>query len=226
MLTFTSSTNGLTEYTASNFGGSLKGSLLSASYDGYIDKIGLTSDGSDVTNSRSSVNKLNQDAHFASNFGTQPLDIIAQGDNDVFPGTVWVTLYGSKAIAIFEPQDFATCTGAYDNTDDDGDGYTNADEIDNGSNPCSAVSIPPDNDLDHVSDLNDPDDDNDGIDDTKDYFALDKDNGLTTSTPITYDLFNNYPQTGFFGLGFTGLMNNSDSNYSHLYADTKYLGQN
>lgn len=223
LLTFKSSTNGLTEYTASNFGSALKGSLLSASYDGYIDKISLTSDGADVTNSRSSANKLNQDLPFASNFGSQPLDIIAQGDNDVFPGSVWVALYGSKAIAIFEPQDFHNCTGAYNNADDDGDGYTNADETDNASSPCSSASIPPDNDQDRISDLNDPDDDNDGIDDTKDFFVLDKDNGLTAATPVTYDLFNNYPQTGFFGLGFTGLMNNGDSNYLRLYSDTNLI---
>ena len=31
------------------------------------------------------------------------------------------------------------CTGAYSQTlDEDGDGYTNADEIDNGTDPCSA----------------------------------------------------------------------------------------
>lgn len=222
ILTFTSSTNGLAEYTASNFGNTLKGSLLSASYNGYIDKIGLASDGSDATNKRNPANKLNQDAHFASNFGTQPLDIIAQGDSDIFPGTVWVSLHGSNAISVFEPQDFHICTGAYDSGDDDGDGYTNADELDNGSNPCSSASIPSDNDLDHISDLNDPDDDNDGIDDTKDYFALDKDNGLAITMPIMYDLFNNYPQTGFYGLGFTGLMSNN-TDYSHLYSDTNLI---
>ena len=224
ILTFSSSTNGLCEYTASNFNSSLKGSLLAANYDGYIENIGLTSDGTNVTNSKSSDNKLNQSSHFASNFGSQPLDVIAQGDNDIFPGTVWVAMYGAKAIAIFEPQDFTNCTGSYTTAaDDDGDGYTNADEIDNGSNPCSSVSIPPDNDIDHISDLNDPDDDNDGINDTKDYFVLDKNNGSTASMPITYDLFNNYPQTGFFGLGFTGLMSNGNTNYSKLYADTNLI---
>jgi hypothetical protein len=65
-----------------------------------------------------------------------------------------------------EPNDFGggggpTCTGA-DNPalDEDGDGYSNADEIDNGTNPCSAASTPDDNDGDFVSDLNDTDDDN------------------------------------------------------------------
>lgn len=218
ILTFISSTNGLTEYTASNFNNSLKGSLLACSYDGYIDLIRLTSDGTNVTNSRRSSDKVNQDPSFATNFGTQPLDIVAKGDNDVFPGTVWVTLYGTKAIAIFEPKDIIICTGAHDSGDDDADRYTNADEMDNGSNACSQSSVPPDNDLDYISDMNDPDDDNDGIDDTKDLFPLDKNNGLKTTTPITYDLFNNYPGTGFFGLGFTGLMTNKNTNYANLFA--------
>lgn len=216
LLTFTSSTNGLTEYTASNFNNYLKGSILACSYDGYIDLIRLSSDGLTVLNSKG-ASRLNTDPSFATNFGTQPLDIVARGDNDVFPGTVWVNLYGTKAIAIFEPQDFGNCTGAYDNNDDDGDGYTNADEIDNNSNPCSAASVPPDYDLDHISDLNDPDDDNDGIADTQDFFALDINNGQKTTTPITYDLFNNYPGTGLFGVGFTGLMTKAGTNYSSLY---------
>ena len=46
-------------------------------------------------------------------------------------------------------------------TDSDGDGYTNQDEADNGTDPCSTASVPPDDDGDHLSDLNDPDDDND-----------------------------------------------------------------
>ena len=50
--------------------------------------------------------------------------------------------------------------------DEDGDGFDNADEIDNGTNPCSPADVPPDCDGDKTSDLNDPDDDNDGLPDT------------------------------------------------------------
>jgi len=226
ILTFNTSTNGIAEYTASNFGNALQGNLLAASHNGSIYKITLTEDGSDVTNPRSSTNKLNSDLPFASGFGSTPLDIIAQGDNDVFPGTVWAATYGSKTITVFEPQDFVDCSGEYSATlDDDLDGYSNADEIDNATNPCSASSRPNDNDGDLVSDLNDLDEDNDGIADNTDAFAIDADNGLTTHLPINYTLFNNDPGTGLYGLGFTGLMSNqkADNDYYNLYDDDNLI---
>ncbi|WP_167855699.1 malectin domain-containing carbohydrate-binding protein [Hymenobacter fodinae] len=222
-LTFTNSTNGLAEYTASNFSNALKGALLACSFDGSIYKITLTDDGTGVTNPRAAADKVNQDLPFASNFGSVPLDVTAQGDNDIFPGTVWAATYGSNAIVVFEPQDFLVCTGLYNATDDDNDGYTNADEIDNGSQPCSAASVPPDFDKDLLSDLNDLDDDNDGLADTEDYFGVDAANGLTTNLPIRYDLLNNYPGTGLYGLGFTGLMSDGTSDYSLLFEDKNLI---
>ncbi|TCZ67480.1 malectin domain-containing carbohydrate-binding protein [Flaviaesturariibacter aridisoli] len=216
-LTFTSSTNGITEYTASNFNGALKGCLLAAEYNGAIAVIKLTADGTGVTNARDPLTKLNQEPDFASNFGATPIDLVAQGDNDPFPGTVWALTYGADAVTIFEPQSIGTCTGANNTTDEDGDGYTNADEIANGTNPCSGASKPADFDGDHISDLNDPDDDNDGINDKTDAFAIDASNGSTRTLPVNYDLFNNDPGTGFFGVGFTGLMSNHDSDYQKLY---------
>ncbi|WP_277235083.1 malectin domain-containing carbohydrate-binding protein [Hymenobacter sp. YC55] len=217
LLTFANSTNGMCEYTGSNFSSALQGSLLACTFDGTIVKISLTADGTAVTNPYDPINKLNTDLPFASGFGSTPLDVTAQGDTDIFPGTVWAATYGASAITVFEPQDFLTCTGAYNSNDDDQDGYTNADEIDNGTQPCSAASRPDDANNNKVSDLNDPDDDSDGLADNKDFFALDKDNGLTTNLPIKYDLFNNFPGTGLFGLGFTGLMSNGDSIYSDLF---------
>ncbi|MER2998976.1 malectin domain-containing carbohydrate-binding protein [Pontibacter populi] len=226
LLTFSNSTNGITEYTASNFNNVLKGTLLAADFGGYIHKITLTEDGSNVTNPRSSTNKLNQDLPFASGFGSQPLDIIAQGDNDVFPGSVWAATYGSDVITIFEPADFVICSGTYSiDIDDDGDGYSNADEIDNGTNPCSASSMPTDFDVDFISDLNDNDDDNDGLGDNIDSFALDSQNGSSTNLPLEYELFNNHPGTGLFGLGFTGLMSNRqpDNDYNNLYDESNLI---
>jgi hypothetical protein len=208
LLTFGASTNGLVEYRASNFNNALKGDLLAAGYNGVIFKISLNAEGNDVLNLKG-AKKINQDIPFASGFGSQPLDVTAQGDNDIFPGTVWAATYGASAITVFEPQDFFVCSGTYSTTlDEDRDGYTNADEIDNATNPCSASSRPDDFDNDLISDLNDPDDDNDGLKDNVDYFALDASNGLTTQLPIRYDLFNNDPGKGLFGLGFTGLMSN------------------
>ncbi len=201
-----SSTNGIAEYTASNFGGAMTGNLLTASFNGNVNRYVLNAAGDDIADSEV----------LFSGFGNQPLDVVAQGDSDPFPGTVWAATYGADAITIFEPVDFSgnPCTGADDpGLDEDGDGYTNADEIDNGTNPCSAASSPPDNDGDGVSDLNDADDDDDGIPDVSDAFAIDPDNGTTTSLPVSRPFWNFDPGTGFFGLGLTGLMTNGSTDY-------------
>ena len=205
------STNGLAEYTASNFEGAMQGDLLAASFDGNIYRYQLNSAGDAVES---------EEAIFGG-FGSTPLDVTTQGDSEIFPGTVWAATYGDDDITVFEPVDFDTCSGDYDDTlDEDGDGYDNADEIDNGTDPCSAGSQPPDYDDDGTSDLNDPDDDNDGIPDTEDPFAIDPDNGTTTQLPIEYPFWNDDPGTGFFGLGFRGLMTNLVDDYLDLYDPT------
>ena len=228
LATFGSSTNGITEYTATTFGGSLEGSLMLASFDGSIYRVELSAEGDAVPNGVET---------FASGFGSIPLDVIAQGDADVFPGTVWAATYGSDAITVFEPDESLVCTGDYDNTiDEDADGYTNADEIDNGTDPCSASSAPKNHDVADeqeeiangqrtflLSDLNDPDDDNDSLPDTLDPFPLDAANGTTTSLPISYELLNGDPGFGFFGLGFTGLMTNGTSDYLDLFDETNLV---
>ncbi|GGK67992.1 hypothetical protein GCM10011405_14940 [Rufibacter glacialis] len=225
LLTFHTSTNGIAEYTASNFSNGLKGSLLAASFSGDIFRITPTEDGTNVTNSKTTSDKTNTDLPFASGFGSQPLDVTTQGDTDIFPGTVWASTYGADAITIFEPQDAFVCTGSYSTSDEDGDGYSNQDEIDNASNPCSSSSMPPDNDSDKKSDLNDPDDDNDSVGDNVDFFPIDATNGVNTNIPINYELFNNSPGTGFFGLGFTGLMTNGQAtnDYYNLYYEENLI---
>ncbi|QHT65774.1 choice-of-anchor D domain-containing protein [Rhodocytophaga rosea] len=224
LINFSPSTNGLAEYTASNFNNALKGDILAAGFFGDIYRINLNTAGTGVLN-RLAGKKENQDPAFASGFGAEPLDITTQGDNDIFPGTVWAATYGSSSIVVFEPQDFQPddCTGQDNANDDDSDGYTNADEIDNNTNPCSAASKPADFDRDLVSNLNDLDDDNDGIADIQDYFALDADNGIATTLPINYDLFNNDPGTGLFGLGFTGLMRNGTTNYLQQFNEDNLI---
>lgn len=215
LLTYTASTNGIVEYTASGFGGALKGHLLVASFDGTIQKITLNAAGTGVDNTLGEK-RVNQDVPIASNFGAQPLDLTTQGDNDIFPGTIWAACYGSNSIYVFEPEERTSCDAAYSITaDDDEDGFSNADEIDNGSNPCSMASKPTDSDGDGQSDFNDPDDDNDNLVDTADYFPLDPNNGKSTNLPLTYELFNNYPGTGLFGLGFTGLMLPRQSEFNY-----------
>lgn len=213
LTTFASSTNGLCEYVASNFGGAMVGDLLTASFDGKIYRLIPNAAGDALAEPKEGI---------FSGFGSQPLDIVAQGDDQVFPGTVWVAVYGPDTIVCFEPDDYdgtpSPCSGAYDTQlDEDGDGYTNADELDNSTSPCSAASTPSDADGDFVSDLNDADDDNDGIDDSADTFALDPDNGNSTSLPLLYSWNNGEPSPGgILGLGFTGLMTNG-SDYSTLF---------
>ena len=214
--TVKASTNGMCEYTASNFGGALKGDLLATSWNENLYRVDLNSVGS--INSESDVSSLGQ------NFGTNPLDVTSQGDSVVFPGTIWVAAYGSDKIAILEPQDFLPCSGVDSLFDEDSDGFTNSDELDNLSDPCNGSNLPADFDGTliggfKVSNLNDPDDDDDGISDTTDLFVWDANNGSDLMPPFDYSLLNGDPGTGFFGLGFTGLMSNGITDYLDLIQD-------
>jgi hypothetical protein len=208
-----SSTNGIAEYTASNFGGVMLGDLLAAAFDGSIYRFQLDAAGDTV---------VDQESLF-SGFGSTPLDVIAQGDGEPFPGTIWVAVFGANSIAVFEPIDFTTCTGADDPLlDEDGDGFDNADEIDNGTNPCSSADVPPDADGDHTSDGNDADDDNDGLPDTSDPFAVDALNGRGSAVPWVLTWDNDAPPPGgLLGMGVTGLMTDGTSDYASLFDATK-----
>lgn len=207
LATFKGSTNGIIEYTAANFGGEMNGDLLAANFRGDIYRVRLTASGDSVAE---------PPIVLFSNFSVKPLDIEALGDSEPFPGTIWVANYGSGTITIFEPSDYGdpgggtSCTGADDPAlDEDGDGYKNADEIDNGTDPCSSASTPPDFDGDLVSNLNDSDDDDDGTPDTADLFPIDPDDGLATPIPAGYSWESDEPDPGgLLDLGFTGLMAN------------------
>ncbi len=220
LTTFSSSTNGLAEYTASNFAGALQGDLLTASFDNTIYRLKTNGAGTALTL---------KEALFSS-VGSTPLDVIAQPDSGPFPGTIWVGNHGGGGIiTIYEPADYdggggppPDCTGDDDPAlDEDGDGFSNADEIDNATNPCSAADVPPDWDGDKLSNLNDPDDDNDGIPDTADPFAIDPGNGISRTVPFHYSWENDAPSPGgLLNLGFTGLMTNGTSNYESLFDPT------
>jgi hypothetical protein len=204
LVSFGSSTNGLAEYTASNFGGAMKGNLLAASFDGTIQRL--------VTSATSATKQA-----IATGI-PGPLDVTALGDTGTYPGTVWVADIGAEKIHVLEPADFGGATPPecdLTKADADGDGYTNADETANGTDSCSEASKPDDFDNDKVSDLTDANDDNDALADVVDPFARDKDNGLTTPMPVSY-LWENEASAevgGFFGLGFTGLMTNGKTDY-------------
>jgi len=159
--------------------------------------------------------------------------------SSAFPGVAWVATYGGGgSIAILEPDVQLVCDGTYDATiDEDGDGYTNADEIDNGTNLCSASDIPANNDAADeqaeidadtrtffLSDINDSDDDNDAIADVSDPFQTDGNNGATESLPVFKDLFlGSIDQSLAGGVGFTGLMQNETDDYLSLFSASNLL---
>lgn len=224
-LTFNPPVNGLCEYTASNFGGVMTGDLLGVAYlgnnKGRIFRMFVDDANGNVTGS----------SIFLTNFTSLPLDVTSLGDADIYPGTIWTANHGSNTITVFEPTDYSgpapTCNGNNDPLiDEDGDGFTNADELDirNGTDPCSGGSRPSDNDGTliggfKVSDWNDPDDDDDGIADALDPYCIDPNNGTDITAadlPLVYPFFNADPGTGFFGLGFTGLMVNGVTDYLEM----------
>lgn len=96
MVVNTPSTNGLDEYTASNFAGAMQGDLIAAAFNKQIYRVELNGNGNAIT-SKSTI---------ATNLGTTPLDLTTQGDGDVFPGTIWVADNIAKVIHILEPSDY------------------------------------------------------------------------------------------------------------------------
>jgi len=216
MYVFSASTNGLAEYTASNFDGAMQGDILAASYDGSVYRVQRTSDGTEAA----AVTSI------ASGFGSIPLDVDSVGDNGPFPGTVWAVTYQSDGVHVFEASDYdgsdgTTCDTSDPDGDADGDGYTNADEEAAGSDPCNTASQPEDFDDDGISDVTDTDDDSDGIPDTEDPFAQDADNGLSTGLPQTLDFENQGNDPLDPGVGFTGLMTNGQDDYADLVGETE-----
>lgn len=215
---FKKSMNGICEYTASNFDELMQGDLLTTAFvNGFLYRINLDTAGN-LVSPDTGITVL------ASNLSGMPLDVCTLGDEPPYPGSIWIVGHISGGpIHVLEPQDFFVCTGADSySIDEDSDGYTNGDEYDNGTNPCNAADRPADFDMTLiggflVSNLNDPDDDDDGIPDSTDRFAWDATNGLTTFLPLEYPMLNADPGTGFYGLGFTGFMTNGTDDYLELW---------
>jgi N-acetylneuraminic acid mutarotase len=207
---FSASTDGLTEYTANNFGGEMKGDLLAASFDNAIHRIKLDATGTSVVSNTT----------LFSNVGSIPLDVTT--GTGALAGTIWVADYQLGSVIVFEPTDLVG-TGADDPTlDDDGDHYNNHDEIANGTNPLSPADVPHDWDKDFLSDKLDTDDDNDGLPDNADPYAIDAANGRSTPIPVNYPWDNATPYPGgLLNLGFTGLMTNKSSYYDQLFDPAK-----
>lgn len=203
MVVYPNSTNGLTFYEAGNFGGAMRGDLIIASFDNTIKRVSLNAAGDAI--------EFSEDLF--SNVGFRPLDVIAPATGP-FAGTIWTNDIALNTIYVFEPTD-----GSGGSEDDrDGDGYSNDDEIANGTNPDSPADVPPDFDMDFVSNLLDPDDDNDTIFDEADLFAVDPNNGAATPIGTVYTWENEGEDLGgILGMGFTGLMNNGVDNYESLF---------
>ncbi len=218
MLALAQSTNGLTEYRGSNFSGALQGELLAAVWDNSLHRVEFSADGASVVDS----------GPLFSNIDIRPLDVTAQGDLDLFPGTIWVADFVARSIAVFEPDDYdggggTGCNATDPQLDADQDGYSNADEYANGTNPCSAADVPADADQDFVSDRLDDDDDNDGLLDVQDPFAVDVANGSLTDIPVNLEWSSDSPAAGYLeNLGFTGLMVNGSDDYLDMF-DTNQM---
>ncbi len=92
--TWQTNTNGIDEYTASNFGGAMKGDLLAGHSSGNMHRVQLNTDGS-----------LQQFIpNFFTNIGGNALGITCNSDTDNFPGTIWSGTLNGK-IVVFEPDD-------------------------------------------------------------------------------------------------------------------------
>lgn len=97
LTTIAESTNGLDEYTASNFGGAMQGDLLTVSWLQKLWRLQLNGAGNQVTS---------KSVLATTTAGGTPLDLTAQGDTDVFPGTIWLADLSKSSITVYEPADF------------------------------------------------------------------------------------------------------------------------
>ena len=93
--TWGTNTNGIDEYTATNFGGAMKGDLIAGHNAGLLRRVELNPDGT--------LEQLT--STFLSDIGGNALGVSCNSDSDVFPGTIWVGTLNRK-IVVFEPADF------------------------------------------------------------------------------------------------------------------------
>ncbi|MEM6830763.1 MAG: ring canal kelch-like protein, partial [Bacteroidota bacterium] len=147
VLVWNNNTNGIYEYTASNFGGAMQGNLIAGKSGGFLHRLELNTDGTVST----------FHANWVQGLGGNALGIWCSGDNDPFPGTIWVATF-NQTIKILVPDEEVNCIlpgdAGYDPlADNDNDGFTNEDETQNGTDLCSGASQPNDFDGDKLSDL-------------------------------------------------------------------------
>ena len=197
---FDQSSNGMAQYTASNWNRSLTGSILVAGLKGVVFAVNTSYDPHTDTLSATSTDVL-------VSIGIAPLDIACASDTFPFPGIILVADF-VQGLWVLEPNDFGgsggggpggagPCSGLVTlHLDDDNDGFSNLDEVLSETDPCDPASSPPDVDGDFVSNLLDPDDDNDGVPDVADVFPVDAWNGRgrplsshTASPPVPASVY-------------------------------------
>lgn len=198
---FFGSTNGIAEYRSTAFDGSMFGDILVTTFGSGLWRLRFDHSGNEV---------VERQLLFTNSAYQNMLDVTVREDGDAFPGTIWIAENSESKILVLKPSPLANCTPTEsDKVDSDGDEYKDFDEFMNGTGRCSAAQTPPDFDHDFRSDLLDPDDDQDGLSDKVDLFALDSENGTAIGFPTPISLeFASQAAGGLLGSGFTGLMNN------------------
>ncbi len=89
---FDDSTNGICEYTATNFNGGMQGNLILASWDDSIYRVELNGTGDAVVAVEEMFNPP----------GNDPLDVTAVGDGHPFGGSIWIANYTSNSLIVAE----------------------------------------------------------------------------------------------------------------------------
>jgi len=74
----------------------MQGDLLVASFNKSIYRLELNAAGTAVTSKSQLVTGL----------GSVPLDLTVHGDNDAYPGTIWVADNLANTITVLEPSDY------------------------------------------------------------------------------------------------------------------------
>ena len=92
LMQFRQSVNGLVPYQSAGLGEESRGCLLAAGWDGMVRLICVSKTG-DVT----------KEKVLARTRGYMPLDITAQPDDGVFPGSIWAADHGSSVIMVIDP---------------------------------------------------------------------------------------------------------------------------
>lgn len=212
------SLNGIAEYTADSFGGAMRGNLIVAASDDTrsVRRLVLSPGGGSV----SADYVLTQSIY-------RPIDVTVAADGSILIADLGTHLSPTSnpgAIYLLRPNDTpasaAPCRSAGVDPalfDSDGDGFLDQDELDNGTDLCSAASKPTDSNGLRVgailpgghllSDLHDSDIDGDGLANSAEQLQFDSANGAASPLPILFDFVGEnqaISNTGFNGVLLRG----------------------